>query len=55
MIEMKGTFHAFAAIGTKAPETKQILLENIDFINKQFDQALQSPKAFLFALGLLFY
>ena len=31
MIQMKGTFHAFAATGTAAPETKQILKENIEF------------------------
>lgn len=34
MIEMKGTFHAFATIGTGTPETKQILEENILFMNK---------------------
>lgn len=34
LIEMKGTFHAFATIGTKTPETKHILEENIAFINK---------------------
>lgn len=34
LIEMKGTFHAFASIGTGSPETKQILEESIAFINK---------------------
>lgn len=34
LIEMKGTFHAFATIGTGTPETKQILEENIAFMNK---------------------
>lgn len=34
LIEMKGTFHAFAPIGTGSPETKQILKENIAFMNK---------------------
>lgn len=31
---VKGTFHAFATIGTGTPETKQILEENIVFMNK---------------------
>lgn len=31
---MKGTFHAFAPIGTGSPETKQILEENIAFMQK---------------------
>lgn len=34
MIEMKGAFHAFATIGTKTPETKQILEDNIAFMKK---------------------
>lgn len=34
LIEMKGSFHAFATIGTGTPETKQILEENIAFMNK---------------------
>lgn len=34
LVEVKGTFHAFATIGTGAPETKQILEENILFMNK---------------------
>ena len=34
MVVMKGTFHAFATIGTGTSETKQLLKENIDFINK---------------------
>ncbi len=34
LIEVKGTFHAFATIGTGTPETKQILEENIMFMNK---------------------
>lgn len=34
MVEMKGTFHAFASIGTGSPETKQILEENIAFMRK---------------------
>ena len=36
MIQMKNTFHAFATIGTGAPETKKILIENMDFINECF-------------------
>lgn len=36
MIQMKGAFYAFATTGTQTPETKQILLENIDFINDKF-------------------
>ncbi len=34
LIEVKGTFHAFATIGTGTPETKRILEENIMFMNK---------------------
>ena len=34
LVEVKGTFHAFATIGTGTPETKQILEENILFMNK---------------------
>lgn len=34
MVEMKGTFHAFATIGTGTPETKQILEENVEFMRK---------------------
>ena len=34
LVEVKGTFHAFATIGTGTPETKQILEENIMFMNK---------------------
>lgn len=34
MVEMKGTFHAFAPIGTGSPETRQILEENIVFMCK---------------------
>lgn len=34
LVEVKGTFHAFATIGTGTPETKQILEENIAFMNK---------------------
>lgn len=33
---MANTFHAFATIGSKTPETKQILEENCEFINKAF-------------------
>lgn len=36
LIEMRGTFHAFATIGTGTPETKQILIENMQFINECF-------------------
>lgn len=36
MLQMKGAFHAFAAIGTGTPETKQILIENTDFIKECF-------------------
>ncbi|MBR1797793.1 MAG: alpha/beta hydrolase [Clostridiales bacterium] len=32
MVVMKGTFHAFATIGTGTPETMQILKENMNFI-----------------------
>lgn len=31
MIQMKGAFHAFAAIGTGSPETRKILEESIEF------------------------
>lgn len=34
LVEVKGTFHAFATIGTGTPETQQILEENIVFMNK---------------------
>ena len=34
LAEVKGTFHAFATIGTGTPETKQILEENITFMKK---------------------
>ena len=34
MVEMKGTFHAFATIGTGTPETKRILEENIAFMKE---------------------
>lgn len=34
LVEVKGTFHAFATIGTDTPETKQILEENIAFMRK---------------------
>lgn len=34
LVEVKGTFHAFATIGTGTPETEQILKENIAFMNK---------------------
>ena len=34
LIQVKGAFHAFATIGTGTPETKQILEENILFMNK---------------------
>ena len=34
LIEMNGTFHAFATIGTGTPETKQILEDNIAFMKK---------------------
>ena len=34
LVEVKGTFHAFATIGTGTPETRQILEENIAFMNK---------------------
>lgn len=37
MIQMKGAFHAFATTGTQTPETKQILMENTDFIKMNFD------------------
>ena len=36
LIIMKNTFHSFATIGTSSPETKIILKENCDFINKSF-------------------
>lgn len=34
LVEVKDTFHVFATIGTGTPETKQILEENILFMNK---------------------
>lgn len=34
LIEMRNTFHAFAPIGTGAPETLQILKENCEFIKE---------------------
>lgn len=34
LLEVKGTFHAFATIGTGTSEVKQILEENIIFMNK---------------------
>lgn len=34
LIEVKGTFHAFATIGTGTPETKRILEENIMYMNQ---------------------
>lgn len=34
LVEVKGTFHAFATIGTGTPETQQILEENIAFMNR---------------------
>ena len=34
LVEVKGTFHAFATIGTGTPETKQILEENVAFMKK---------------------
>ena len=34
LVEVKGTFHAFATIGVGTPETKRILQENIEFMNK---------------------
>lgn len=34
LVEVKGAFHAFATIGTGTPETRQILEENIAFMNK---------------------
>ncbi len=34
MIQMKGAFHAFAVAGTETPETKQILVDSIDFFKK---------------------
>lgn len=34
LVEVKGTFHAFATIGTGTPETKQILEENMAFMKK---------------------
>ena len=34
MVVMKGTFHAFATIGTGTPETKKLLEDNIRFMNR---------------------
>lgn len=34
LVEVKGTFHAFATIGTGTPETEQILKENIAFMKR---------------------
>lgn len=36
LIEMENAFHAFAPIGTGSPETKQILIESIEFIHRCF-------------------
>lgn len=36
MIQMKGAFHVFATIGTGAPETQKILIENCEFIKNYF-------------------
>ncbi len=36
MIQMKGTFHAFATMGTRTPETERILVETADFIHGPF-------------------
>ena len=36
LIIMEDTFHAFATIGTKAPETKYILEETVNLIKKYF-------------------
>ena len=35
-IQLDGAFHAYGALGERTPETKAILDENIDFINKNF-------------------
>ena len=34
MVQMKGAFHAFATMGSRAPETERILMENVEFINE---------------------
>lgn len=38
MIQMKNSFHAFAATGTGTPETNKILDENIEFLKSNFDR-----------------
>lgn len=38
LIEVENAFHAFASIGTGAPETKQILVDSVEFIHRCFDQ-----------------
>ena len=40
MVQMKGTFHAFATMGTRTPETEKILRENTSFVMKILDQSL---------------
>ena len=38
LIEMENAFHAFAPIGTGSPETKQILIDSIEFIHRCFEK-----------------
>lgn len=40
LVQMKGAFHAFATIGTGAPETMQLLKENVQFIVDNFNATL---------------
>lgn len=34
VVQMKNAFHAFATMGTRTPETEQILIDNADFIDQ---------------------
>lgn len=34
LLQIKNTFHAFAAMGSRTPETKQILEENVEFFQR---------------------
>ena len=38
MIQMQGTFHAFATMGSRTPETEKILRETVDWIQRSLEQ-----------------
>ena len=42
MVQMKGTFHAFATMGTRTPETEKILRENTSFIMRYLNQDMMT-------------